>query len=202
MKPGAILGLAAMLQALVQVRRLGQEASWDESQALPLIESLFRTDADSAEAVYGGTPSLQTGISVLCDQMEGRRVDALVARMAGTVLHLERKLARRQPMLKLLSGHIHEAERARDAFGVLHDNVIERMSVAYSDTLSRLSPRVMVQGNADYLSNPRNVARIRAMLLTAIRGAVLWRQSGGSGWHLLIKRRKILATARAMLVQA
>jgi high frequency lysogenization protein len=200
MKPGAILGLAAMLQALVQVRRLGHDASWDEALALPLIESLFHTDADTAEAVYGGAHALQSGIGILCDQMEGRRVDALVARMAGTVLHLERKLTRRPPMLKLLSGHIRDAERAREAFGTLHDNVIERMSEAYTDTLSRLSPRVMVQGNADYLSNPRNVARIRALLLTAIRGAVLWRQSGGSGWHLLIKRKKILAAARAMLV--
>jgi high frequency lysogenization protein len=198
-KTGAILGLAAMLQALVQVRRLSFEASWDEAQALPLIESLFHTDADSAESVYGTARSLHAGIEILCNQMEGRQVDPQVARMAGTILHLERKLTRRQPMLKLLSGHIHDAERARDAFGTLHDNVIERMSEAYSDTLSRLSPRVMVQGNSDHLSNPRNVARIRALLLTAIRGAVLWRQSGGSGWHLLIKRRKILAAARALL---
>ena len=49
MKPGAILGLAAMLQALTQVKRLGADASWDEAQAAPLIDSLFRIDADSAE---------------------------------------------------------------------------------------------------------------------------------------------------------
>ncbi len=197
MKPGAILGLAALIQALVQVRKLAAEASWDEASALPLIESLFHIDADSAEAVYGGSAALQPGLNALCDQMEGRKVDPQVARMAGTVLHLERKLARRPPMLKLLAGHIDEAERARAAFGTLHDNVIARMSEAYLDSLSRLSPRVMVQGNADHLANPRIVARIRALLLSAIRGAVLWRQSGGSGWHLLIKRRKILAMARA-----
>ena len=199
MKPGAIFGLAAMLQALVQVRRLGFEATWDESQITPLIDSLFHIDADSAEAVYGSALALESGLKVLCDQMEGHRVDPHVARMAGTVLHLERKLTRRRPMLDLLADHIRDAERARDAFGLLHDNVIERMSEAYVETLSRLSPRVMVQGNPDHLGNPRNVARIRALLLTAIRGAVLWRQSGGSGWHLLIKRRKILAAARAML---
>lgn len=200
MKPGAILGLAAMLQALTQVKRLGAEASWDEAQAAPLIDSLFRIDADSAESVYGGSAALSSGLKTLCDQMQGRNVDPLIARMAGTVLHLERKLTRRAPMLKLLAGHIHDAERARDAFGDLHENVIERMSEAYSDTLSRLSPRVMVQGNPNHLSNPRNVARIRALLLTAIRGAVLWRQSGGSGWHLLIKRRRILAQAKALIV--
>lgn len=199
MKPGALLGLAAMLQALVQVRRLGFEASWDEAQITPLIESLFHIDADTAEAVYGSTRALEPGLKTLCDQMAGHKVDPLVARMAGTVLHLERKLARRRPMLDALASHIHNAERAREAFGLLHDNVIERMSEAYVETLSRLSPRVMVQGNPEHLGNSRNVARIRALLLTAIRGAVLWRQSGGSGWHLLIKRQKILAGARALL---
>jgi high frequency lysogenization protein len=198
MKPGAILGLAAVIQALVQVRRLAADAQWDEVQALPLIESLFHIDADSAESVYGGANALQPGLHALCDQMEGRKVDSQVARMAGTVLHLERKLARRPAMLKLLAGHIDEAKRAREAFGSLHENVIARMSEAYLDSLSRLSPRVMVQGNADHLANPRTVARIRALLLSAIRGAVLWRQSGGSGWHLLIKRRRILALARAI----
>ena len=188
-----------MLQALGQVRRLGAEAQWDEAQALPLLESLFNIDADSAEAVYGGAGALQNGLKSLCAQMEGGAIEPQVARMAGTILHLERKLARRPAMLKLLAGHIKEAERARDAFGTMHENVIERMSVAYLETLSRLSPRVMVQGNPDHLGNPRNVARIRALLLSAIRGAVLWRQSGGSGWHLLIKRKKILAGARALI---
>lgn len=199
MKPGSTLGLAAMLQALVQVRRLGFEATWDEAQIAPLIESLFHIDAESAQEVYGTSRALEPGLRTLCDQLEGRKVDPLVARMAGTVLHLERKLARRQPMLKLLTTHIRDAERAREAFGTLHDNVIERMGEAYCATLSRLSPRVMVQGNPEHLGNARNVARIRALLLAAIRGAVLWRQSGGSGWHLLIKRKKILASARALL---
>lgn len=199
MKSGALLGLAAMLQALVQVRRIGVESGWDEAQALPLLESLFRVDANTAEDVYGGAAALQPGLKTLCEQMGGGKMDPQIARMAGTLLHLERKLARRAPMLKLLAGHIEEAGRARTAFGTMHENVIERMSAAYLDTLSRLSPRVMVQGNPDHLGNPRNVARIRALLLAAIRGAVLWRQSGGSGWQLLVKRRKILAAAQALL---
>jgi high frequency lysogenization protein len=198
MKPGAVLGLAAMLQALAEVKRLAVDATWNEANVAPLIDSLFRIDADSAESVYGGSTALAVGLAALVDQMQGRNIDPAIARMAGTVLHLERKLARRTPMLRLLAGHIRDAERAREAFGDLHDNVIERMSEAYVDTLSRLSPRVMVQGNPVHLGQPRNVARIRALLLAAIRGAVLWRQSGGSGWHLLIMRRKILALAKRM----
>lgn len=199
MKPGAILGLAALVQALSQVQKLGSEATWDEAQVSALLESLFRIDAASAQDVYGGGDALNPGLRKLCDQMRGVKADPTLARMAGTVLHLERKLSRRPAMLKVLSEHIHSAERAREAFGLLHDHVIERMAEAYSLTLSRLNPRVMVHGNAEHLAMPRNVARIRALLLCAIRGAVLWRQSGGSGWQLLIKRKRILAAAESLL---
>ena len=47
----------------------------------------------------------------------------------------------------------------------------------------------MVQGNPHYLGQADVVAEIRAVLLAALRSAVLWRQMGGSLWDFLLGRR-------------
>jgi high frequency lysogenization protein len=52
---------------------------------------------------------------------------------------------------------------------------------------------VMVQGNPHYLGQPGVVAEIRAILLAAVRAAVLWRQLGGSYWDFLFSRRAMAA---------
>lgn len=199
MNSAAVLGLAALLQSLFQIKRLAHEGTWDETQVAPLVESLFHLDAVSAEEVYGGVHALGPGLALLGQQLQGRNVDSLVARMAATILHLERKLIRHHKMMKLLATHIRDAERARDVFGAMHENIYERMSETYVDTLSKLSPRVMVQGQPEHLTRARIVVRIRTLLLAAVRGAVLWRQSGGNGFRLFWKRQAIIDQAQRLL---
>ena len=62
----------------------------------------------------------------------------------------------------------------------------------YADTISHLRPRVLVQGNPHYLGQAGVVAEIRAMLLAALRSAVLWRQLDGSLWDFLLRRRELM----------
>ncbi len=61
-----------------------------------------------------------------------------------------------------------------------------------TDTISHLKPRVMVQGNPHYLGQAGVVAEIRALLLAAVRAAVLWRQLGGSYWDFLFSRKAMI----------
>jgi high frequency lysogenization protein len=51
---------------------------------------------------------------------------------------------------------------------------------------------VLVQGNPHYLGQSGVVAEIRAMLLAALRSAVLWRQLDGSLWDFLLRRRELM----------
>ena len=67
------------------------------------------------------------------------------------------------------------------------------MGALYADTISQLRPRVMVQGNPHYLAQPDVVAEIRALLLAAVRSAMLWRQLGGNYWDFLFFRARLLA---------
>ena len=43
------------------------------------------------------------------------------------------------------------------------------------------------------------VAEIRAVLLAALRSAVLWRQLGGSPWDFLLRRGELARAANALL---
>jgi high frequency lysogenization protein len=57
----------------------------------------------------------------------------------------------------------------------------------------------MVQGNPHYLGQAGVVAEIRALLLAAVRSAVLWRQMGGSYWDFLLARKAMVdAVDRAL----
>jgi high frequency lysogenization protein len=76
--------------------------------------------------------------------------------------------------------------------GVAHPEVIARLGACYQQTLSTLRPRIIVHGEPATLGDPDNRQRIRALLLAAIRAAVLWRQCGGGRLTLLLHRRQLL----------
>ena len=96
------------------------------------------------------------------------------------------------------SGILAQAGTAR-AEGSAHPDVLSALGGLYAETLSHLRPRVLVQGNPHYLGQPQVVAEVRAVLLAAMRSAVLWRQLGGSLWDLLLRRAQLLAAVRAHL---
>jgi len=76
--------------------------------------------------------------------------------------------------------------------GNQHPDVLAALGALYADTISHLRPRVLVQGNPHYLGQTGVVAEIRAMLLAALRSAVLWRQLDGSLWDFLLRRRELV----------
>jgi high frequency lysogenization protein len=62
----------------------------------------------------------------------------------------------------------------------------------YQDTLSKLSFRIQVHGDSRFLQQPQVANQVRAILMSGIRAAMLWRQLGGKRWHLIFKRKALL----------
>lgn len=73
--------------------------------------------------------------------------------------------------------------------------IIKQLAGLYQDTISTLRYRIQVQGKAEHLKNDDVANSIRAVLLSGIRSAVLWRQMGGRRWRLLVYRKRICDTA-------
>jgi high frequency lysogenization protein len=115
------------------------------------------------------------------------------------LLRHERNLSRRKEMLAEIGRRISGAASARGDLPLLDPEVLAGLAGIYGDTISKIEPRIIVRGNPLYLQSPENQERIRALLLAGIRGAMLWRQVGGSRWQLLAGRRSLLESARAYL---
>ena len=56
--------------------------------------------------------------------------------------------------------------------------------------------RIKVTGDMRQLQNDTNADIIRALLLSGIRSAFLWRQLGGARWKLVLHRKRMLRIAQ------
>ena len=69
------------------------------------------------------------------------------------------------------------------------------LSELYLGTISKVEPRIIVNGDNKYLTDKNNAAMIRSLLLCAIRSYILWQQSGGSKFRIFIFKKKIAELA-------
>lgn len=192
------LALAGLVQALAQVRRIADTGQADSEILATALDSVFRIDAESPAAVYGDQAALRPGLRLLRDYFGSQVHDTQLPRLALAVLQLERRFSRDD-----MAGRVHDGILAlvpqAGRQGSTHPEVLSALGTLYADTVSHLRPRVLVQGNPHYLGQAAVVSEIRAVLLAALRSAVLWRQLGGSLWDFLLRRRAMAAAADAML---
>lgn len=194
------LALAGLLQAVQLVQQMAQTGQAETTPLAACIDSLFRFDAETPEAVFDGAASLKPGLQRLVGQLEGGAGrDAALTRMAMTVLHLERRFMRQQSAVEAVHNGLEEIGRQHAHWGPTHPTVLARLGELYAKELSPIGPRVLVQGNPVYLGQPDLVGEVRATLLAAIRAAVLWRQLGGSYWDFLFGRRALAQSAHGWL---
>jgi len=195
------LALAGIFQAASLVKEVANRGMADRHDVEMTLRTLFVTDPQDTDEVYGRVEYLRTGLQTLLDQLEGgnRRRDLDIARYVVSLLHLQRKLKRNRPMLARVAEGIERARRQSQHYAIDHPNVIANLADTYTETLSTLQPRIMVSGESQHLTHPDNANLIRALLLAGIRSAVLWDQLGGSRWQILLRRRRIVDEARRIL---
>lgn len=188
-----VLALAGIAQALQQVRRIAETGHSDNAVVRTAMDSVMRIDAPSPAAVYGDSHQLEPGLRLLRDYFGNQGKDALLPRLALSVMQLERRFVRERATVdKVQAGIERAAAQARELGDPAHPEILGAMGGLYADTISQLKPRIMVQGNPHYLGQAGVVAEIRALLLAAVRSAVLWRQLGGSYWDFLFSRKAML----------
>jgi high frequency lysogenization protein len=194
-----VLALAGLVQALRQVRQIAETGQADAEALGTALDSVFRIDAASPAAVYGDERAVAPGLHLLEDYFDNRGQDEQLPRLALAVLQLERRFVREGVTATKVREGILALAPAAERLGSGHPDVLSALGSLYADTVSHLRPRVMVQGNPHYLGQANVVAEIRAVLMAALRSAVLWRQLGGSLWDFVLRRREISAAVRAQL---
>lgn len=83
----------------------------------------------------------------------------------------------------------------------MSEGVFNALAGVYVDAVSPVGPRIQVHGSIELLKNPIIQAKVRALLLTGIRSAVLWRQVGGRRFDFLLHQKTIIRQADDFLAQ-
>jgi high frequency lysogenization protein len=202
-----VLALAGIFQSACLVQELAREGHTDSTALRASIQSILALDAPDVVTIYGNARGVRLGLELLHTKLTGKTkpADMEMARYVVALVQLENSLRRRPTMLDDIRQGI-DAARAQMKFfesetpadGV-HPLLMEKLAQLYSQTISTLTPRIMVSGEHGHLSNPAIAAKVRAALLAGIRSAVLWRQLGGRRWQLLFSRGKIARTAAELL---
>ena len=200
MREERVIALAGLMQALSLVRAIALRGGCDAAAMRISLASVLRIDADNAADVFGGIGNLRLGLQTLVEQLDKPRDPALTG-MAVTVLRLERALSSRPETLQQLREQIDLIVKLDPHAEASLVDLPARLAQLYVQTLSPLKPRVMVEGNTSFLNQPARQAQIRALLLAAIRAAVLWRQLGGTQWRIVFRRRQYAMLARGLLAR-
>jgi high frequency lysogenization protein len=192
------LALAAAVQCLVGVGAIATRGHHRRDEVEPCVGALLGVFEGEPGALYGGPARLESGLRQLIEQLE-RPSESTITRYLVSVLYLERRLRKQPQMMARLGAGLANARRQAEYFEPMHPNVISNLAALYSDTISNLRPRIMVQGDRAFLEQPNNADLIRALLLSAIRAISLWREAGGNRWRLLTGRRRLVQTAGELL---
>lgn len=204
-----VLALAGLFQAARLVQQLAREGKTDTEAFRASTHSILMLDAASTDEVYGGAHGLALGLTFLRDKLTGQAdpKDMEIAKYVIAMLQLETALRRRPEVTAAIQSGVQAADAQmaffdNDGDDAVHPRLVEKLAELYTQTLSTLTPRIMVNGEQGYLATPLIAAKVRTALFAGIRSAVLWRQLGGSRWQLLLGRAKIAAQAAGILSSA
>lgn len=194
------IALAGISQATTLVHQLATTGKTDQIALEASIGSLLKLDSDNVVDIFGGLNGLQLGLERFQQQITGHKIKNIEqARYAASLVYLERKLNERPEMMQQIHAGIVKAQNQAELFELLNTNVLANLGDLYHETISSLQPRIMVNGEEQYLSRLDVINKIRALLLAGIRAAMLWRQCGGARWKFLFYRGKLQEEVELLL---
>lgn len=198
-----IIALAALCQALKLVQQVARSSELDREALSLMLQSVAMIDAERPLQIYGDdTANLGEGFKLIIDQLGDKpQKDVELTRYIVGVLALERRLAKTPANLARLGDKLQHLQRQLQHFSILDDNMLANLADIYSECISSLGGRIQIYGQPELLKQPAVQHKVRALLLAAVRAAVLWRQAGGSRLNFIFKRRKLVEQARQMLAQ-
>jgi len=198
-----VIALAGLFQAMEAVESVAQQGTCDEHILETSLNSLFVSNPSDALDVYGEVANLKRGLERVHALLNKTNPDKRLnpVRYALAIVQLESKLNKQQDMLATIGQRLERVEGQIQHFSLLHENVLESIAAIYLDTISTFKLRVQISGQERLLTIGHNVARIRALLLSGIRSATLWRQVGGRRWHFIFKRSELTRQAELLLKQ-
>jgi high frequency lysogenization protein len=190
-----VISLGAIYQASSEIKKIAWEGKINNKFIEPLIYSVYQTTSNDIEDIYINLKRLNTGLDFLRKQFVGDVFsrDAEVDRYFEAINVLVKNMYKNNEIFSNL----------RDELSNYKENVTENnlhehaefLSNLYLKTISKINPRIIVNGDNIHLTDNRNASMIRALLLSAIRSFILWQQSGGTKFRIFLFKKKMAEIA-------
>ena len=189
------ISLGAIYQACNEIKKIAWQGEINNNIIEPLINSVYQTTSEEIEDVFISIKRLNSGLDFLRSQLVGDAFsrDGEVTRYFEAIGILVKNMNRKDEVLNKL-----RTELTKQSLPINEDNLDQHalfLSELYLSTISTVEPRIIVNGDNKYLTDKKNAAMIRSLLLCAIRSYILWQQSGGSKFRIFIFKKKIAELA-------
>ena len=188
------LALAATFEALGEVHASAQGR--DREGIEHILAPLFTGEARTLAEVFPQPRLYRSGIETAKKAIAGERRHLQLVKYAFLVMELAGALKRSPKMSEVLSQLLAHLTGARYDLSLMLS-----LDEIYQNTVGALGKRIQIVGDAAFLKQPTTAARIRALLLAAVRFAWLWGQLGGRRWQLLLQRRRLVAGLNGLEAQ-
>lgn len=195
------LALAGMFQSASLIEQLAYRGEINQAAFDCCVDSLFTFEADSTLEIFGDPASLNRGFKAMTEYLGGRGNSSgkNLAYYIMSMMKLSTNLLNNKTLANSLQSELQTIQQQSVDFNMSRNGLVSKIDGLYQKTISNLQPRIIVRGDQNYLTNPDNAAKVRALLLAGIRAAVLWHQLGGSKWKLLLARKKYVDSAKRQL---
>jgi high frequency lysogenization protein len=196
------LALAGVMQASELVRQAAWHGTWSGFAASASLQSLFQLESESVEGVFGGKNNLRLGLETLLAALQGENRYSEALRYALGLFQIERRFIKAGQLQDKVGNRLDEIAASGEELQEYEreDMQAHEIALLYAQTISQLSPRIVVNGKPQYLKTDRTVDWVRTLLLAGLRSAVLWDQLGGGRFELMFGRKKIMQEAKTLLM--
>jgi len=189
------ISLGAIYQACNEIKKIAWQGEINNNIIEPLINSVYQTTSEEIEDVFISINRLNSGLDFLRRQLVGDAFsrDGEVSRYFEAIGILVKNMNKKDEVLNKL-----RTELTKQSMPINEDNLDQHalfLSELYLSTISKVEPRIIVNGDNKYLTDINNAAMIRSLLLCAIRSYILWQQSGGSKFRIFLFKKKIAELA-------
>ncbi|UUM29632.1 high frequency lysogenization protein HflD [Vibrio japonicus] len=195
------IAFAGICQAVALVQQVAKNGHCDNDAFETSLKAILNTNPSNTVSVYGRESDLKLGLECLVKGIDSTPTGSEVTRYIISLMALERKLSSRNDAMSQLGDRIQMLERQLQHFDLLDEQMISNLASVYLDVISPIGPRIQVTGTPSVLQQTSNQHKVRALLLSGIRSAVLWRQVGGKRRHLIFGRKKMVEQAQILLAR-
>ncbi len=198
---------AAVCQACALIQELANVGTWNDDAAAILIKSLASDSPDDLSAIYPEEYLKQgyfTLVRCFGSNASTEQKYLQLSKYAVLFLGLERRIAKSPTALAAIRRRLADntASARERRLSVLDPALIENLSNIYKTEVSDVGlSRFNIYGRKSILRQPEIQHRIRALILTAIRAVVLWREAGGRRRSFIFRRSKLVECANNRLKQ-